>query len=187
MSVPPQKTREIIFQLLFSEDLAKPSAEGMQSMLMQQLSISRSRVRECQRIALEIKQHLPEIDGLISQSSTSYNFSRIQKIELNILRLGVFELVIEKKVPPKVVIAEAIRISKKFGTKESARFVNAVLDRIYKESNGLSLQEDEEINVSFQDLMESEQISSEIPLEITKDPEEDDENDEYTDSEKHSS
>ena len=54
-------------------------------------------------------------------------------VDRNILRLAVYELLYTTDVPPKVAINEAIEITKKFGTKESSRFVNGLLDRIHKE------------------------------------------------------
>ena len=76
-----------------------------------------------------------EIDALISKGSKGYDFNRISIVERNILRLGVFELFFEKKLPFKVVISEAIRLTRKFGTPDSAAFVNAVLETIHQNKN----------------------------------------------------
>jgi N utilization substance protein B len=54
-------------------------------------------------------------------------------VDRNILRLAVYELLFEPAIPAKVTINEAIEIAKKFGTAESSRFINGVLDRIHKE------------------------------------------------------
>jgi len=54
-------------------------------------------------------------------------------VDRNILRLAVYELLWGAEVPPKVAINEAIEIAKKFGTKESSRFINGVLDRIHRD------------------------------------------------------
>jgi N utilization substance protein B len=54
-------------------------------------------------------------------------------VDRNILRLAVYELMLDAEVPPKVAINEAIEIAKKFGTAESGRFINGVLDRIHRE------------------------------------------------------
>jgi N utilization substance protein B len=54
-------------------------------------------------------------------------------VDRNILRLAAYELLWHEDVPPKVAINEAIEIAKKFGTGESSRFINGVLDRIHKE------------------------------------------------------
>ena len=49
------------------------------------------------------------------------------------MRLAVYELVWGREVPPKVAINEAIEIAKKFGTQESSRFINGILDRVYRD------------------------------------------------------
>ena len=55
------------------------------------------------------------------------------RIDRNILRLAVYELLWTEDVPPKVAINEAIEIAKKFGTRESGRFINGILDRVHRE------------------------------------------------------
>lgn len=69
---------------------------------------------------------------MITEHSTSYEFERIPRIERNVLRLGVYEIMYDSDIPPKVAIAEAIRLTRKFATPESATFVNAILDSILK-------------------------------------------------------
>ncbi|MBX9744017.1 MAG: transcription antitermination protein NusB, partial [Chlamydiales bacterium] len=67
----------------------------------------------------------------ISLHSPDYVFERISRTERSILRLGTFELLFDPSIPPKVAIAEAIRICRKFGSPQSAQFVNAVLDSVF--------------------------------------------------------
>ena len=82
----------------------------------------------------ELKKHKDEIDQSITTHSKEYEFDRIPRVEKNLIRLGVFEMKYSKETPPKVAISEAIRLARKFATHESAKFVNAILDAIYKES-----------------------------------------------------
>lgn len=79
------------------------------------------------------KQNQPKIDQLIAQCTEHWEIERMAVVDRNILRLAVYELLWHADVPPKVAINEAIEIAKKFGTAESSRFINGVLDRIYKE------------------------------------------------------
>ena len=65
-----------------------------------------------------------------------YDIDRIHSVERNVLRLGIYELFFDPEIPPKVAIAEAIRMSKKFGTPESVSYVNAIMDNIYKRKQG---------------------------------------------------
>ena len=72
----------------------------------------------------------PEIDALIAEASQNWRFERLSKIDLNVLRLATYELLATPGVPVSVVINEAIEIARRFGTEESATFVNGVLDAI---------------------------------------------------------
>lgn len=101
-------------------------------MLMAELKVTKKSVLMAQERAAAIETKLSEIDEKISASSTEYSFDRISRVEKTILRLGIYELFYDTSIPPLVAIAEAIRLTRKFGTPESAQFVNAILDRIYK-------------------------------------------------------
>lgn len=75
-------------------------------------------------------EHLPEIDAHIKGLAHNWEFERIAKIDLGILRLAMFEMLHRKDIPPVVSINEAIDLSKQFSTTDSKRFINGVLDRM---------------------------------------------------------
>lgn len=135
MALSQQKFRELLFQLLYSHDLAEPCDEDMEEMLMKQLGVTKRAVRLAQGKRRAITEKLEELDQRIAQASHAYAFHRIPRIERNILRLGLYELLHAPSTPPKVAIAEAIRLARKFATRDSASFVNAVLDGLYKATN----------------------------------------------------
>lgn len=74
--------------------------------------------------------HLPEIDAHIKGLAQNWEFERIAKIDLGILRLAMFEMLHRKDIPPVVSINEAIDLSKQYSTSDSKRFINGVLDRM---------------------------------------------------------
>jgi transcription antitermination protein NusB len=84
------------------------------------------------------KRRQGEIDRLIVQYAEHWDLDRMAVVDRNILRLAVYELLDQGSVPPKVAINEAIEIAKKFGTRESGRFINGLLDRIHKELRAAS-------------------------------------------------
>ena len=79
-----------------------------------------------------------EVDKLIEQYAEHWEIDRMAVVDRNILRLAVYELLDRPSVPPKVAINEAIEISKKFGTEDSSRFINGILDRVHKELRAAS-------------------------------------------------
>jgi N utilization substance protein B len=130
MAISPQKLREIVFLLLYSEDFG--GCAEVAEMLMAQLAVTKKVVREASAVKEKIVEKLPQLDASIVEHCASYGFERIPRIERNVIRLGAYELLFSDGVPPKVAIAEAIRLTRKFATPEAATFVNAILDSIYK-------------------------------------------------------
>lgn len=82
-----------------------------------------------------VKEHLSEIDKIISKAAPEWPIEQITVIDRNVLRLGLYELLYENKeeVPPKVAINEAIELAKSFGGENSSKFINGVLGTVYKE------------------------------------------------------
>lgn len=73
---------------------------------------------------------LPKIDKLIALSAPDRPIEEINKIDLSILRIAVFELIIDKGIPPKVVIDEAVELGKEYGSSSSAGFINGALGKL---------------------------------------------------------
>ncbi|HSX11185.1 MAG TPA: transcription antitermination factor NusB [Chlamydiales bacterium] len=132
MPLPPQKFREAVFQILYSHDFEAGEEAEMVPFMMQELKTTRRAMVDAHARVNQVLAVLPEIDALIATGSTEYTFERISRVERTILRLGIFEMKCDEAIPPKVAIAEAIRLCRKFGTPESSQFVNAILDGVYK-------------------------------------------------------
>jgi transcription antitermination protein NusB len=81
-------------------------------------------------LAAGVASHREELDALIARYSEHWRLERMTLVDLNLLRLAVFELLYQPKVPPKVVINEAIELAKRFGGEDSGAFVNGILDQI---------------------------------------------------------
>lgn len=80
--------------------------------------------------AKEILQHKAFIDEKIQKAAPEFPIDKINKIDLSILRLAVFELLIEKKEPINVIIDEAVELGKEFGGEASPSFINGALGNI---------------------------------------------------------
>lgn len=85
--------------------------------------------RPTNRVKLIVAK-LSEIDELIKQSAPDRPIEQINKVDLSILRNSIFELIMDKGTPPKVVIDEAVELGKEFGSDSSASFINGVLGKI---------------------------------------------------------
>lgn len=167
MSLPAQKFREVVFQMLYSYDTGRATDEDMLDLLSSELAVTKKSVREAQMRVHQLLSHLPEIDALISNTSQSYAFERIQTVERNILRLGIYEMVFDPAIPEKVAIAEAMRLARKFSTKESATFINAILDASLKTRQGDAIEENK-LQESAEELNLIEEVSKEAALRKTE-------------------
>ncbi len=75
-------------------------------------------------------EHCNEIDSHIKGLAHNWEFDRIARIDLAILRLAIFEMLFRKDIPPVVSINEAIDLSKEFSNADAKRFINGILDRL---------------------------------------------------------
>jgi len=99
-----------------------------------------NRYREYLQTLLEyLAEALPEIDSTLRQHLSNWKLERLTAIDRNILRIGVAELMYQTDVPDAVVIHEAIQLAQRYGSGESAKFVNGVLDAVassVRDANG---------------------------------------------------
>jgi N utilization substance protein B len=79
-----------------------------------------------------IKENQTQIDELITNSLQNWTFDRIPRVDRNILRIAVYELLFQKDVPTNVVISEAVSLAESLSTAESSAFVNGTLGTISK-------------------------------------------------------
>ena len=77
-----------------------------------------------------VLENLKDIDEALSEQVKNWDMDRIAKVDRNILRLAIYELLHREDIPPVVSINEAIDIAKKFSTEKSGRFVNGILDKV---------------------------------------------------------
>ncbi len=132
MSLPKNKFRELVFQMLYRHHFQEPSEECDEGFYMAALKTTKKNVRLANAYVAEILTKLPEINEHIKNACSNYDLERIQSVEVNVLRLSLYEILYEKDIPEKVSIAEGIRLAKKFSAKDAIAFVNGILDQVYK-------------------------------------------------------
>ena len=125
-----RELREYIFKLLFRIEFN--SEEDMQSQCEMffddpDREFSEEDTKYIQEKYDNIYSRISEIDGLIDQKAKGWNSDRMGKVELTIIRLGVYEILFDDDVPASVAINEAVELAKKFGQDKSNGFVNAIL------------------------------------------------------------
>ncbi|MCG6950351.1 MAG: transcription antitermination factor NusB [Acidobacteria bacterium] len=127
-----RRARELALQLLYQFELTNASPEEMQAGFEEWRNAS-DEVREFADTLLRgTLSRIDELDEELSRQTTHWRLERLAAVDRNILRLAMYELICETGTPHAVVIDEAIEIAKKYGTKDSGRFVNGVLDGFVK-------------------------------------------------------
>lgn len=82
-----------------------------------------------------VEDHFEAIDAALGAALTNWRLERLSVIDRSILRIGAAELLFLEDVPPRVSIREGIILAEKYGTADSPRFVNGVLDALMKRSD----------------------------------------------------
>ena len=127
------KAREISLQLLYEYDATREMPDERISSFLNEFTDKAEAREYARKIVAGVIENYNEIDDFIKQFAEHWTVARMPIVDRNILRIGVLELLFEKDVPAKVVINEAVELAKRFGSADSGRFINAILDRTHKE------------------------------------------------------
>ena len=132
--------RIVAMQTLYEHDFRGGETSGLElsPILERNLDEFRSNIDDTnfvQDIVDGVSSHLPDIDAIIGPAAPEWPVDQIAKIDKIILRIGDYELIIKREVPPKVAINEAVELAKTFGGENSSKFINGVLGTIYRSSD----------------------------------------------------
>jgi N utilization substance protein B len=132
-----RESREVALQLLYHWDLnlQEPLTEDGLARFWELRSATGSIRTFATQLAQGVIARQEAVDEKITRYTANYELKRISAVDRNILRMAVYEMLFSEDVPPVVAINEAIDIAKKFGTEESGKFVNGVLDRVKLDLN----------------------------------------------------
>jgi transcription antitermination protein NusB len=134
-----RKARQAALQALFLVDMNpdKPFEQSLE-VFLENFPVKGKSQPFFTRLVQGVCEHQKEIDQVIQTHSEHWRLERMSRVDCNILRLAVFELIFCDDVPPRVAINEAIDLGKQFGTDESGAFINGILDSIFLERAGQS-------------------------------------------------
>jgi len=132
-----RQSRIIAFQSLFSQDV---NPKGLDELLQfgwmdthEKQDLEPDVVLFARFLITGTVEHWAEINSVIEAQLRNWDFDRVGKVDLALLRISVFQMLFAQDIPAKVAIDEAIDISKKFSSDDSYRFINGVLDGLRKE------------------------------------------------------
>jgi transcription antitermination protein NusB len=125
------KARERAVQALYQIDVAATDLDEALSRFWKSFEpVEREVMDLAEALVRGVARHRREIDETIEAVSTHWRIDRMARVDRNVLRLAVHELLHRPEVPVKVALNEAIELGKKFGSESSGAFVNGVLDKV---------------------------------------------------------
>ncbi len=132
------RAREVVLQVLYQDDLnPSHSLRAADDFLQSRLNYNKELVLFAQDLLSGARRNRPELDELLISQADNWSLERMAATDRNILRLAAFEI-LYSETPGRVAINEAVELAKRFGSKNSAQFVNGILDgvlRIREESS----------------------------------------------------
>jgi len=125
-----RRARAIVLQALYEIDSVGHDIKGTLGHLLSNVELPEENADFVRELVNGVIQNRKEIDQNIRNFAPTWPVEQIPLIDRNILRLAIFEILLDNKVPVKVAINEAVELAKTFGSDNSARFVNGVLGSV---------------------------------------------------------
>jgi N utilization substance protein B len=130
MMGPRRRARALALQALYEVDAAGHGAEEVLTGLLAEQRLSEENARFSRGLVIGVIQNKGKIDENIRNFAPMWPIEQIPVVDRNILRLAIFEILLDNKVSDKIAINEAVELAKSFGSDNSAKFVNGVLGSI---------------------------------------------------------
>ncbi len=130
MPTARRKARALVLQALYEIDTAKHDPEEVVDYLLDAVKLPEENASFVRELVRGVVQNREKIDENIERFAPAWPLRQMPVVDRNILRLAIFEVLLDNRVPVKVAINEAVELAKTFGSDNSSRFVNGVLGSI---------------------------------------------------------
>ena len=125
-----RKAREIALQVLYGLNFENIDAQKALDLFWSNFVAPKAAKEFAAFLVRGTYEHKEELDKLIAGCSDNWSLGRMSKVDINILRLAVFEFLYCDDIPPKVTLNEAVDLGKTFGSENSGSFINGILDAL---------------------------------------------------------
>jgi N utilization substance protein B len=123
------RARAVALQVLFQDDINPPDAMSVDTDRFLHRRLASDELVELARSLVSgVRRNKAELDALLARTAVNWSLERMAVTDRNILRLGAYEILFTD-TPDRVAINEAVELAKRFGTGQSAQFVNGILDK----------------------------------------------------------
>lgn len=124
------QAREVALQALFELDTVGHGSEETITRICEALGVSADAGKFAEELVIGVRENQESIDDTITKTAPAWPLNQIAPIDRNILRLAIYEILIDNKVPMRAAINEAIELAKQFGGDSSPKFINGVLGSV---------------------------------------------------------
>ena len=125
-----RRARTTAFQALCESSTTGHAAEKTLNHLLEESTLSEENAAFARELVSGVAQNRKEIDRYIQRFAPAWPIEQIPIVDKSILRLAIYEILLDNRVPLKVAINEAVELAKMFGSENSSRFVNGVLGAV---------------------------------------------------------
>ncbi len=126
-----RRARELAVQVLFHLEYTDDHPDEAFELVCTHFGASDSIQGFSKELVSGVMAYKEELDHRIRKASKNWRIERMSRVDRCVLRLATFEILFREDIPPKVSIDEAVELGKKFGSEDSAAFINGILDNIY--------------------------------------------------------
>lgn len=125
-----RRAREVVLQMLYADDVhPQRNLADAEVFMRRRLNFQQILIQFASDLLAGVRKHRPEIDELLSKQAANWSLQRMAVTDRNVLRLGAYEILFTD-TPRVVVINEAVDLARRYGSHQSAPFVNGILDRL---------------------------------------------------------
>ena len=127
---PRRKSRIVALQALYESDVSPHDASEALARRSEEANLTEEQVAFARTLVEGVMEHRAAIDDVIGQAATQWPVDQLSAIDRNILRLAIWEILMNNRAPIRAAINEAVELAKEYGSDNSAKFVNGVLGSV---------------------------------------------------------
>jgi len=124
--------REAVIQTLYAQEMGNDKAIQQFEDILKDKKVKGAKAEFAKKLLTGILKNIDKIDSIIKEHLIDWDFDRLDKVDKQILRVGIYEL-LYTDTPYQIVIDEAVKIAKNFSEDKAKSFINGILDRVAKE------------------------------------------------------
>lgn len=128
--------RETALQVLFQLDFTGEEKDSLEQVIQhwaEEFAVPEKSIQFTRELIEGTLRNKEEIDKTISSTAHEWALDRMNTVDRNLMRLAIYEMLYDSETPQRVTINEAIEIAKKYGSEDSAKFINGILDKLMAE------------------------------------------------------